>query len=411
MTEQSPPRALGLASEPPAKHSGVALLGMGFRPFFLLAAAYAVAPMVIWLLEYGPGMSITAGWGGMFFHGHEMVFGFTSAAIAGFLLTAVPNWTGATPVRGAPLLGLAALWIAGRAAMALSAHVAPVVVALLDLAFYPALIAALTPSIVRARQRRNIFAPVILLFFLLGNVIAHLGMLRANSDLTRFGLHLGAYLAAILILIIGNRVIPMFTINALRRAGSIGSGSSAPARLGAGVFALSIVALGLDLASSPRWLVGSVSAIAGLAISWRLFGWRGAEARRMPLVWVLHVGYGFVALGFLSLATNRLLDVPPWSAAFHLFTSGAIGTMVLGMMSRVALGHTGRPLAAPRSIAIAYGLVIGGALVRSLAPAVSPTITRAGVVVGGVIWVLGYLIFLVVYAPILVSPRVDRRPG
>lgn len=411
MTEQSPSRAIGLASEPPAKHSGVVLLGMGFRPFFLLAAAYAVAPMVIWLLEYGAGMSITTGWGGMFFHGHEMVFGFTSAAVAGFLLTAVPNWTGATPVRGAPLLGLVALWIAGRAAMALSAHIAPVVVALLDLAFYPALIAALTPSIVRARQRRNIFAPVILLLFLLANLSAHLGMLRANSDLTRFGLHLGAYLAAILILIIGNRVIPMFTINALRRAGSIGSGSNAPARLGAGVFALSIVALGLDLASAPRWLVGSVSAIAGLAILWRLFGWRGAEARRMPLVWVLHVGYGFVALGFLSLATNRLLDVPPWSAAFHLFTSGAIGTMVLGMMSRVALGHTGRPLAAPRSIPIAYGLVIGGALIRSLAPAVSPTITLAGVVVGGVIWVLGFLIFLVVYTPILVSPRVDRRPG
>jgi len=411
VTDQLRRGTLGFVRNASAEQRRLALFALGFRPFFLLAAGYAVAPMVVWLLEYRLGLALTTRWGGMFFHGHEMVFGFTSAAIAGFLLTAVPNWTGAAALRGARLVALVLLWSAGRIAMFSSAHISALLVAVLDLAFYPALIVALTPPLLRAGRRRNFFVPVALSMFFVANACAHLGIVRSDSELTRFGLHFGAYLAVALILIIGNRVVPMFTINALRRTGFDDTQVGPARRLHPSVIALAIAALGSDLASAPAWLVGALSATAGVAIAWRLAGWHGLQARRLPLVWVLHIGYGFIAVGLVFLAAARFLDLLPWSAAFHLLTSGAIGIMVLGMMSRVALGHTGRPLRAPRVMVAAYALVIVGALIRSFAPAIGPTVTQAGVVSGGILWLFGYLLYILVYAPMLTRPRADGRPG
>lgn len=397
MTDRLRPGPLGFVQNPSAEPRRITLFALGFRPFFLLAAAYAVAPMVLWLLEYRFGLALTTRWGGMFFHGHEMVFGFTSAAIAGFLLTAVPNWTGAAALRGPRLVALVLLWSAGRIAMLSSAHISALLVAVLDLAFYPALIVILTPPLLRAGQRRNFFVPLALSMFFVANAYAHLGIVRADSELTRFGLHLGAYLAVALILIIGNRVVPMFTINALRRAGFDDTRVRPLRRLHPSMIALAIAALGLDLASAPAWSVGVLSATAGTAIAWHLASWQGLQARRLPLVWVLHIGYGFVAVGLVCLGAARFLDFLPWSAAFHLFTSGAIGTMVLGMMSRLMVA--------------AYALVIVGALIRSFAPAIGPTVTQTAVVSGGILWLLGYFLFILVYAPMLARPRDDGRPG
>lgn len=411
MTDHSPPGTLEFVGNASATQRRVALFALGFRPFFLLAAMYAVAPMVAWLLEYRLGLTLTTRWGGMFFHGHEMVFGFTSAAIAGFLLTAVPNWTGAAALRGARLVALVLLWMAGRVAMFFSAHVSALLVAVLDLAFYPALVVALTPSLLRSGQRRNFFVPTALSMFFVANACAHLGIVRSDGGLTRFGLHLGAYLAVALILIIGNRVVPMFTINALQRAGFDDTQVAPARRLHPSVIALAIVALGSDLASAPAWLVGVLCSIAGVAIAWRFAHWQGLRARRLPLVWVLHIGYGFVVVGLVFLGAARLLNLLPWSAAFHLFTSGAIGTMVLGMMSRVALGHTGRPLIAPRLMVPAYVLVVVGASIRSFVPAMGPAVTQAGVVSGGILWLFGYVLFILVCAPMLIAPRADGRPG
>ncbi len=387
--------------------SHFALFELGFRPFFLLAGLYAVAPMLTWLLEYGWGIALTTRWGGMFFHGHEMVFGFTSAAIAGFLLTAVPNWTGLAAVQGKRLIGLLVLWLLGRVGMLGSAYFPPLLVASLDLAFLPALLVVLTRSLYRARQLRNAFVPLVLTALFAANLCSHVGASRSDAELTRFGLHLGAYLAVLLILIIGARIVPLFTANALGRAG-VEASIRSPAWAKATVMGLAITAFALDLASAPSWLVASFSATAGVAIAWRLFGWHGLRARRWPIVWVLHIGYGFVALGFFSLAASRWLGLLPWSAAFHVFTSGAIGTMVLAMMSRVALGHTGRPLEVTPLVVIAYVLVIVGALIRSFVLLLGPALLQTGVVLGGALWATGYALFVLTYAPILFEPRAER---
>jgi len=390
-----------------SRRSDFALFELGFRPFFLLAGLYAVVPMAIWLLEYGLGISLRSRWGGMFFHGHEMVFGFTSAVIAGFLLTAVPNWTGSAAIRGSRLIGLVALWLFGRVAMFGSAYLSSSWVAMLDLAFMPALIAALTPSLYRARQLRNAFVPIVLTAFFVANLCSQLGSSRSDGDLTRLGLRGGAYLAVLLILIIGARIVPLFTANALGRAG-VQVPLRSPGWAKATNVSLALAALGSDLFSAPSGVVAGFSAAAGLAIVWRLSRWHGLQARHWPIVWVMHFGYGFVALGFFSLAASRWSGMLPWSAAFHVFTSGAIGTMSLAMMSRVALGHTGRPLQVSPMVVLAYALVIVGAMVRSFVPLFGPAAVQAGVISGGVLWVTGYALFVLAYASILLEPRVDR---
>ncbi|MCA9531729.1 MAG: NnrS family protein [Myxococcales bacterium] len=387
------------------------LFGWGFRPFFLAAGIYAFAPLLVWLFEFSTGTDLTARWSAMFFHGHEMVFGFAAAAVTGFLLTAVPNWTGTDRVHGPKLAALAALWLAGRVAMWCSAWLPAWLVTVVDLALFPTLALTLAGPLIRAKRARNMPFPVLLLVLFAANLLTHLQVLGVAHTM-RLGLHLGIYVLVMLILIVGGRITPAFTSGALRKAGSGLELRPAFRYEPVATIGAAALALVLDLAKAPAAWTASVSLLAGLLVAWRLFRWRSVRTWRWPIVWILHIGYGFVALGFLTRAVDGFFGVMTATTTLHAFTAGAIGTMILAVMTRAALGHSGRTIVASPPIVIAYLLVVAGALVRVFTPElVAPAKYPQAVVIGGVIWAAGYLLFTVIYAPILIRPRVDGRPG
>ncbi len=371
---------------------------------------FAVLRLPLWLAQWTglvapPAWLVPAWW-----HAHEMLFGFAAAAIAGFLSTSVPTWTDRPPLTGARLAGLAALWLAGRVALALAGVLPAALVAALDLAFLPALALALGAPLLAARQRRNYGFPLLILGLAFANALVHAEALSLAAGSAQAGLRLGVDLVATVVAVIGGRITPAFTQNALRRAGDPALVAQRVWANRAVVFALPLYAA-VDLVA-PRTLVsGALAAAAAVSIAARMSGWQSARTRGDALVWSLHVGYAWLAAGFACVAASDLGAPVLWTAGVHALTAGAFGAMILAVATRVALGHTGRPLAAPRGIPLAYALVSLGALLRVLGPIATPAQSVPVIVAGGLIWTAGYAVFLAVYAPILLRPRVDGRPG
>jgi uncharacterized protein involved in response to NO len=384
------------------------LLAFGFRPFFLLAGlAGALGPAVILAVYTG---LIDADFGGpvTVWHGHEMIFGFVVVAVAGFLFTALANWTGRAPVRGATLGALVGLWLAGRAAMALAGVLPAALVAMVDLALLPALAVLVLRELIRGRNRRNMPFPVLLMVLFVANLLFHLERLGV-AETARAGLYLSVHVIALLIAIVGGRVVPAFTTAALRRAGAAADLSSPPWLERAAIAAVAAVAVA-ELADPGGVAAGGLALAAALLLAARLSGWRGLASLDQPILWVLHLGYGWLAVGFALKAAADLAGWLPPSAALHALTAGAAGTMILGVMTHAALGHTGRALATPPAIVVAYGLISVGAALRVAEPllaAPSAMILTAS----ALIWAAGFAIFTVVYWPILTRPRIDGRPG
>ena len=343
-------------------------------------------------------------------HAHEMVFGFAAAAAAGFLLTAAPTWTGSTPLAGTPLAVLAALWLAGRLAMALSGVLPLGLVAALDLAFLPALAFAIGRPIAAARQGRNYGFPIVLSALALLDLGAQLDALGVAPGLAPYCLHAGVDLALVLIVLVGGRITPSFTANALRREG-IGAVVITRPWLDRLAIAAVVGSALANLASPRTAWSGAIALLAALAVAARMSGWQTRRTLHDPLLWSLHLGYAWVALGLGAVALTDLTGWIPWSIGLHVETTGAIGTMVLAVMTRVALGHTGRPLRAPRSAVAAYLLVSAGALVRTLGPLLAPNEYPQVVAFAGLLFAAAYAAFLVGYAPMLVRARIDGQPG
>jgi uncharacterized protein involved in response to NO len=395
--------AVSAARLPPA----LTIFSYGFRPFFLLAGLHAALSMLAWIGVLRGWIEAPAGWPPAALHAHEMIFGFAAAALAGFLLTAVPGWTKAGPLRGWPLALLALLWLAGRVAAVAGAD--PVLYAALDLAFLPALAACVAPGILRASSKRNAVVLVILSVLWIANTGAHLPMLGADFVAARWGSELGLALFVLLIALIGGRIVPPFTIGGMRMAGRPVEISAAP-RLDRAVMATTAawaasLALGL-----PDMAVAIAAALAAVANGARLLRWRTLATLRVPLVWVLHLGYFWIVLGLLA-ASAAWLDWLPKAAALHAFGAGAVGTMVLAVMSRASLGHTGRKLQARVPTTLAYALVSMGALLRVVASIIPGQAAEPMIVMSGLLWAGCYTLFCVFYAPILVRPRPDGRPG
>jgi uncharacterized protein involved in response to NO len=383
---------------------------LGFRPFFLLVGVEGVALTGVWLaMLYG--IVAAPRWLDPFlWHGHEMLYGLVLAAIAGFLLTAVPAWTASTPVTGARLAGLVALWVLGRAAMAGAGALPAAAVAAADLAFPLALLAALGVPIVRARATRQAGILAALCLLAGANAAAHLDALGVAPGAGRPALHLAIVFVAILILVIGGRITPSFTQNAMLRAGAAGSVRGSPwlDRLAIG----GAVALALSELLAPRSAATAASAAlaAGAALA-RMRGWQTRFALGDPLLWSLHLGHAWVALGFAAIALADLGAPVPPTLALHALTAGAMGAMILAVATRVALGHTGRPLVAPPSARLAYWLVNLGALARVLGPLLAPDAARAAWTLAGGLWAGAFAAFLAGYAGILLGPRLDGRLG
>ncbi len=383
-----------------------AVAAKGFRPFFLLAAAFGAAFVPLWLGVLGGALRPGGPLAPAVWHAHEMVFGFAVAVIAGFLLTAVGNWTQRETAVGAPLLALAALWTAGRVAMLLPDAFPRAVTAAVDLAFLPALGVVLARPLVAARNRRNYVMLAVLAALFVANVVVHLDALGQAPGAARGACLFGLDVVVLVILVITGRVLPMFTRNATG-AETI---RSRPRLDVATVAAMAAVAL-VDAVRPESAVAAGLAGVAGVLAIARAWGWRTRLVLRHPLLWVLHVGYAWVPGGLLLRLVARLDADVPASLATHALTVGAVGSLTLGMMARVALGHSGRPLVAPRPMSLAFAAMGLAAVARVVAPLVAPGAYFAELVVAGSLFSGAFVVYLLVYAPMLVTPRADGKPG
>lgn len=386
--------------------AGPPLLWLGLRPFYLLAALLAALWVPLWVAVV-TGHAPAVVWAGpVLWHGHEMVYGFVAAVMSGFLLTAVRNWTGRPTPTGLPLGLLALLWIAGRALMLAADAVPGWLVAAVDVAFLPAVAAALLPPLLRTRNRRNLVFPVVLLALAGANLAMHLQALGVLAGAAQPALRFALDAILVVMVVIGGRVIPSFTANALPGAGVRGAG--AVDRL---AVALVVLLLVLRLAEGGGVVTGAAALAAALANAARMLGWRAAATRRTPILWILHAGYAWIVVA-LVLDGLAALDLGATrAAAVHALTVGAIGSLTLGMMTRSALGHTGRALRAPPATAVAYGLVNAAALVRVFLPLAAPGWYLDALLVSGLAWSAAFALFVIGYWPVLSRPRLDGRPG
>lgn len=375
-------------------------LSFGFRPFFM--AASLAAPLLIapWLLFLSGHPTPHEGMNPFDWHAHEMIFGFVGAALAGFLLTAVANWTGRPPVRGAVLGALLVAWLAGRVAMTGIMGFTPTIVMLVDLVFPFFLVFLVAREILGSNSQRNLPLVAIIGLFALTNVVFHLGESHG-------ALNVALHLLLLLVTVIGGRVIPAFTGNWLRAQGA----KSAPVTHGLleRLLVPTVIFVGIaDTIATGSVLTGFLAGVLAVLNGLRLAGWQGVRARSEPLVAVLHIAYAWLVFGYLLLAAAAFTDFVPHSAALHALAAGGIGTMILAIMSRASLGHTGRPLRAPTAALWAYGLVWVGALLRVLA-SLLPAFYSVLLWAAGAIWASAFLVFAVGYFRILTGPRVEHR--
>ncbi|HYD67212.1 NnrS family protein [Azospirillum sp.] len=385
------------------------LVSYGFRPFFLFAGVSAFGLVAAWLAVLAHGTWPAGPIAPAHWHAHEMLFGFTASAIAGFLLTAVPSWTGTTARSGWWLGVLVGLWLAGRAVVFPGLGVPPVAAALIDLAFFPMLGVALAAPLIKAGKARNTAFLGLLALLGTANLLFHLEWLGVLGNGVKQGEALGIGVVLMMIAVVGGRIIPAFTRNALAMQGIKAEVSS--------VQTLEYVVLGSTLLMIPADLILPGSVVAGLlalvaavAHGLRLARWQGLKTLDQPIVWVLHAGYAWVPVGLALKAAALLGGFVAETAWLHAITTGAFATMILAVMTRASLGHTGRPLVVGKPIAWAYRLLIVAAAARVLAAEVDalywPLLDLAGLA-----WLATFAIYLAVYAPILLSPRADGRPG
>ena len=396
---------MGELPEPPATVRP-AVAAKGFRPFFLLASAFAVVAMTLWLHTLHGGASPSAYLDATSWHAHEMLFGYSGAVIAGFLLTAVGNWTQQETLVGKPLLALAALWVAGRAAMASHGLVPPPVVAAIDLAFLPALGVAIGRPLLATGNRRNFVMLGVLGALWLANLTVHLDALGWMVGWRRRGTLLALDIVAFLLVLMAGRLVPMFT----RNATGVQSIRSAPALDRAAAGAMALVAL-IDLVAPGTGYAAVAAAVAFVPTVACMVPWGGWHARRVPLLWILHLGYAWVPVALALRALGGLWPAMPAAVATHALTVGAIGGLTLGMITRVSLGHSGRPLVAPRALSVAFALVGLAALVRVVVPLVSLAHYQASLYASGALFVVAFGAYFVAFYRALTTPRPDGKPG
>lgn len=383
------------------------LFAYGFRPFFLAAGLSAALVVPVWLVMLTQGSMPLGAMPPQLWHAHELLYGFVGAALAGFLLTAVPGWTGAKGFGGRPLAAVASAWLLGRLAFAFASSLPFWILGVAELSFLPGVAALLAPPLLRSRNRNTPLLMMIALLWLTDAVFLA-GLARGDPGLASGSLRVAIDLMLVVLTVIGGRIVPSFTANALRRHGEAPQVRSLP-WLERTVMALMIAVVVVDLWRPDGAVAGWLAALVALAQALRLSGWRSLRARGEAILWVLHVGYAWLPVGF-ALKSLWLLAGAGWASHWlHALTMGAFGTMILAVMTRAALGHTGRELRVGRGIAAAYALLTLGAALRVFA--FWPSHYLWTLLASGSLWTAAFAIYLVVYTPILVLPRVDGKPG
>ena len=394
MTTKAPPTALERRRE----YNGPVLFSYGFRPFFLGGAAWAALGMLLWLLQYFGEIALPTALAPLDWHIHEMIFGYVAAVIAGFLLTAIPNWTGRLPVMGLPLAALAALWIAGRLAILCSDRVGATVAAVIDISFLIVLAAVAVREIVAGRNWRNLRVLGIFGVLIAGNIIFHLEAIwRGSAD---YGARVAIAAVIGLIMLIGGRIVPSFTRNWLVRENP-GRLPQPFSRIDAVGLVVGAVALAAWIARPVHPISGAMLLIGGVLQTTRLARWAGDRSLADRLVLVLHVGFAFVPIGFLLVGAAAIWPavVPP-SAGVHAWTTGGVGLMTLAVMTRASLGHTGQPLVASWSTQAIYLLAFLGAIVRVTAAFVGSVELLC---IAAICWIAAFVGFAASYGPLLLG--------
>lgn len=376
--------------------------GRGFRPFFLLGAGYAALGILLWLGVYTGHVTFPDVFSDpVIWHAHEMVYGFAMAIVAGFLLTAVANWTGGAPVRQIQLMVLCGLWLAGRLVMNING--APVwLMFAAELSFIPALALSLSLPLLKNWNTRNfVFLGILSVLF-----ICDIVFLMTQG---RTPLYIALFLILMMISLIGGRVIPSFTVGALRRQGINARIYDQPLLDKVALISLVVVCALLFMGTDSLWFAGACffSALVHLL---RMRCYHTLLSLGDPMVWILHLGYGWMVMGLLLIGVSAL-GVGTFPVALHALTVGSIGSMILGMMCRVTLGHTGRDLTASNMTAFSFILMQLAVVLRVLGPLLMPEHYTVWVVLSGILWSVCFILYLFTYAAMLWLPRPDRQPA
>lgn len=388
---------------------GPAILTFGFRPFFFGAGIWAALAMMLWVPMLTGHLTLPTSFDPVSWHAHEFLFGYVSAVIAGFLLTAVPNWTGRLPIVGWPLAALFALWLVGRIAVAVSAHLPPLGVALADLAMPLALAAVIGREIVAGKNWRNLIVLAMLGVLAIGNALFHVEAAHGDYAAQGYGLRVGLGAVIMMIAVIGGRIVPSFTRNWLVRRGPGRMPVPPMQRFDKLALVALIGALVVWVALPGHVLTGALLAVAGALHVVRLGRWAGHRTLAEPLVAVLHLGYAFLPLGALALASEILAPgLFGMAAAQHLWMGGAAGLMTLAVMTRATLGHTGQDLTAgPGTIAIYAALVL--AVLARFAAGLWPAEASVLQMVSGAAWIISFAGFALIYGRLLLRLPSAKR--
>jgi len=382
-------------------HVGLAVFSFGFRPLFLLAAVFAALSIALWLPEFEGEISIPTAFAPVAWHAHEMLYGYLCAAISGFLLTAIPNWTGRLPFQGRPLAFLVGLWLAGRVAVATSAYIGWVFALLIDCGFLLLLVAVTAREVLAGRNFKNLKVVALVSVLLIGNLTFHLEAHWTGN--VEYGIRIGLAGVMLLVMVIGGRIIPSFTRNWLAR--------QTEGRMPVAFNRFDVAAIAISALALLAWMVSPIASAtsllllaAGLVQLARLARWAGERTWRDRLVLVLHVAYLFVPAGFLLLAASDRFGIPP-SAGIHAWTVGAMATLTLAVMTRATLGHTGRPLSAGRATQFIYGSIVAAALLR-IAAALDVVQSNLLLHFSALAWLLAFAVFAAAYGPMLLQRKV-----
>ena len=378
------------------------ILQNSFRPFFIVAGIWATLAVPFWILNYFGILIVADNFDILLWHQHEMLYGFIVAAITGFILTAIPNWTGRLPIKNKPLGFLVFLWIIGRIGFLTIPIIGAKVVALMDLPFLIVLVLVILREIVSGKNWRNLPVIILISLFTLGNILVHLQLLDVIES-AELGIRLSIFVLSILLALIGGRIVPSFTRNWL----SQNQVNRFPSR--AGIFdkvcLVSLVVFVIAQIITPyHQLTSLLALLAGLLHGIRLIRWKVWLTLSEPLIWILHVGYMWLSVALVLIGLAGLTDFVPYTSSYHALTIGAFSTMILGVMTRVSLGHTGRTLKATFGTTTIYVFITIASVLRVSESFLNDS-RNLILSFSGIFWTLSFALFVFIYFPILTQPR------
>ena len=383
-----------------------AILQHSFRPFFMAAGIWATLAVPFWLMNYAGVLVLPAGFDGPLWHRHEMLFGFAGAAIAGFILTAIPNWTGRLPVSGWRLGVLVLFWLAGRLGFLTAASIGPLAAAVLDLSFLTTLAVMIARELVTGKNWRNLPVLVLISLFALGNWLVHFETIGI-AETAESGIRLSTFVLAVLVAVIGGRIVPSFTRNWLARSG-VTVLPEPMGRFDTIALAALIIFVVTQVFAPDHPVTSGLAFLAGGLHGFRLVRWKGWAILAEPLMWVLHLGYAWLVVALILIGLAGLTDIVPATAAIHALTAGAFGTMILAVMTRASLGHTGRELTATPGTTAIFVLITIAAILRVGAPFLNDYVAFT-IGISGIAWTAAFGLFTVLYFPVFTQPRIQSR--